>query len=170
MEIRNGYAVFWGSWPSNWEPSTFIIDKVRYNCVEQYMMAEKARLFGDEEVRAKILASPYPKAQKAFGRKVRGYNDAAWSAVRYSIVLAGTLEKYKQNAELRALLLDTGDAVFVEASPSDAIWGIGLPEDSPDATNPSKWRGQNLLGKAITEVRGLIRHAEEDDDNDAEEG
>ncbi len=45
--IKNGLALFWGDWPSNWQPSPFTLDGVVYNCVEQWMMAEKARCFGD---------------------------------------------------------------------------------------------------------------------------
>lgn len=158
LPIRDGFALFWGQWPSNWEASPMNIDGVRYNCVEQYMMAEKARVFGDEAVRAKILASPHPKAQKEFGRKVRGYVDETWAAVRYAVVLRGTVEKYRQNAHLRELLLAVPDGVrFVEASPEDRIWGIGMARSDPDATDPSKWRGQNLLGKAIDEARAVVR-------------
>lgn len=156
-EIRDGYVLFWGSWPSNWWYSPFAIDRVGYNCVEQYMMAEKARLFGDEETRAKILAARWPRTQKDLGREVRGYDDKKWSAARYKVVLKGTIEKYKQNPKLLHLLLDTGSAKFVECSPEDDLWGIGLSQDSPHATTPSKWQGQNLLGKALTSARATLK-------------
>lgn len=156
-EVRDGYVLFWGSWPSNWWYSPFTIDGVGYNCVEQYMMAEKARLFGDEETRAKILASHWPRTQKDLGREVQGYNDKKWSAARYKVVLRGTIEKYRQNPKLLKLLLDTGSAKFVECSPEDDLWGIGLSQDSPHATAPSKWRGKNLLGKTITAARAALK-------------
>jgi ribA/ribD-fused uncharacterized protein len=155
---RNGFILFWGGWPSNWEPSVFLLNGQQYNCVEQWMMAEKARTFGDEEVRAKILASPYPRAQKEFGRKVRNYDDAKWAETRYPIVLAGTMEKYRQNPKLREFLLATADTdIFVEASPHDKIWGIGLSLADPRAWNKATWLGQNLLGQAITEARTELR-------------
>lgn len=158
LPIRDGFALFLGQWPSNWEPSPMLIDDVQYNCVEQYMMAEKARTFGDESIRQKILASPSPKAQKEFGRKVRGYVEETWVDVRYSVVLRATVEKYRQNPELLRLLLAVPDDVrFVEASPYDRIWGIGMDRENPDATHPEKWLGQNLLGKAIDEARALLR-------------
>ena len=153
---KNGFLFFWGGYPSNWEPSNFAIDGVSYNCVEQYMMAEKARLFGDEEVRQKILASPYPRAQKEFGRKVRGYIDETWTAVRYDVVLRATVEKYKQNPRLLKKLLSTTET-FVEASPEDDIWGIGMLMTEQGVEDPANWKGTNLLGKAITEARELIR-------------
>jgi ribA/ribD-fused uncharacterized protein len=156
MIRKNGYIFFWGDWPSNWHMSSFVVDGVTYNCMEQFMMAEKARLFGDELVLGKILASPYPRAQKEFGRKVRGYDDARWSAARYEVVLRGTIEKYRQSPELLALLLATTE-IFVEASPEDEIWGIGMGEEDAGIEDPANWRGLNLLGKAITQARETLR-------------
>ena len=45
----------------------------------------------------------------------------------------------------------------MEASPYDAIWGIRLSASSPDARDPMKWRGKNLLGFALMEVRDELR-------------
>jgi len=49
------FVFFWSGWPSQWHPTAFIVDGVRYNCCEQFMMAEKAHVFGDEERMASIL-------------------------------------------------------------------------------------------------------------------
>lgn len=157
ITIRGGYALFWGQWPSNWQPSPFVLDGRAYNCVEQWMMASKARLFGDTETEARVMASADPSDQKRYGRGIRGYDDLRWAAVRYQIVLRGVVEKYRQNPDLRAWLLATGDLEFVEASPEDRVWGIGLRASDPRASDPKRWLGQNLLGKATTEARGIIR-------------
>ena len=154
--VRNGYLFFWGSWPSQWEPSAFLVNGVPYNCAEQFMMAEKAKLFGDEEVRTKILASPYPKAQKEFGRKVRGFDKPRWDEAAYKIVVEGNIHKYLQNDRLCKLLLATTEE-FVEASPEDPIWGIGMAVNEPGIEDPKNWKGTNLLGKAITEARTYVR-------------
>lgn len=156
MLAKGGYIFFWDGWPSNWWPSKFTVDGVAYNCMEQFMMAEKARTFCDDHVLVKIMESPYPKAQKEFGRKVRGYDDYFWSRIRRSVVLHGTLEKYRQNDDMRALLLAT-EGTFVEASPCDTVWGIGLSIDHASIEDPKKWRGQNLLGQVITEAREILQ-------------
>jgi hypothetical protein len=157
VKVRGRYAMFWGQWPSNWEDSPMEIDGVHYNCVEQWMMAEKARLFEDAATEAKIMAAESPADQKRHGRRVAGYDDARWATVRYAVVLRGTLEKYRQNPHLMKKLMATGDLELVEASPEDVVWGIGVSVDHPDAADPSKWRGQNLLGRAITEARRILR-------------
>nr|WP_296442381.1 NADAR family protein [uncultured Acetatifactor sp.] len=64
-------------------------------------------------------------------------------------MLNGNWCKFSQNPGLREFLLSTGDSIMVEASPYDSIWGIRLSADSPEAQDPMKWRGQNLLGFAL---------------------
>jgi ribA/ribD-fused uncharacterized protein len=158
----NGLCLFWTAWPSNWKFSPMLIDSVRYNCVEQYMMAMKARLFGDRDTLKKIMATQIPKEQLQLGREVKGFDPAAWSEVAYEVVLRATVEKYRQNPKLLILLQTAGDLEFVEASPVDIIWGIGLGTDNPDALDRTKWKGQNLLGKAITQAKKLIEELERD--------
>ena len=57
-------------------------------------------------------------------------------------------------------IVDTGDKILVEASPYDRIWGIGLSATHPDAKNPAKWKGENLLGKVLMDVRNELRTRE----------
>lgn len=142
---------------SQWQASAFEVDGVRYPSAEHYMMAEKARLFGDDVVLARILASPSPGAAKALGRQVRNFKDELWDAACFDIVARGNAAKFGQNEELRTYLLNTGGKVLVEASPLDRIWGVGLAEDDPGIENPAQWRGANLLGFALMKARAMVR-------------
>ena len=144
---------------SQWFPCSFAANGVTFNCAEQFMMHGKALLFGDAEVAQKILAAGHPRMHKALGRKVKNFDDAVWKRERLTIVKAGSRAKFTQNAELLAQLLATHGTVMVEASPYDRIWGIGLAATDPRALDRSTWRGQNLLGQILTELRDELATA-----------
>jgi ribA/ribD-fused uncharacterized protein len=162
------YRFFWGhharadgqlsdSVFSQFWPCTFEVDGHVYSSAEQFMMAEKARTFGDADVRSAILATHEPPQCKALGRKVRGFDEKVWDRVRVDVVVRGNLAKFGQAPDLRAYLLATGDDILVEASPRDAIWGIGLGQSNEHARDPRSWRGRNLLGFALVRVRSVLR-------------
>lgn len=138
-------------------PASFEVEGTGYHSAEQFMMAEKARLFGDEEMRIQIMETLLPGQARALGRAVRGFSDGFWQERRLGIVLQGNREKFIQNEALGAYLLGTGDDILVEASPTDTVWGIGLEGDHEDSGYPHKWKGLNLLGFALMEVRDLLR-------------
>lgn len=161
------YQFFWGHTPkkegsvdksclSQWWPCEFEVDGVKYSSAEQYMMAEKARMFEDEEICAQILLGKDPKEIKALGRKTRNFNEDTWKKYCVQIVLEGNKAKFGQNLELGKFLLQTGKRIIAEASPVDQIWGIGLSEQDQAAADPTKWQGTNLLGFVLMEVRDMI--------------
>ena len=166
---NDGFVFFWGIGDvktvqkgclSQWWPCGFEAGGVRYNCAEQYMMAMKAKTFADAEIFGKIMSTSKPKLIKSLGRQVKGFDERAWDAVKYDVVVDGNMAKFSQNPELKSFLLSTGDAKLVEASPVDRIWGVGLAEGSPLIRDKSRWEGQNLLGKALMEVRARLRNGE----------
>lgn len=142
---------------SNWYRCDFEVKGVGFNCMEQLMMFAKAKLFGDDDTAAKILAATHPRDQKALGRRVAGYVDEVWAERRVRIVVQGCYAKFSQNTALSQALLGTGDTTLVEASPYDPIWGVGLGEHDPRILDPKQWRGQNLLGIALMEVRAKLK-------------
>ncbi len=164
-DINNGavfdYELFWSGSPfSQWHHKGFTLDGVAYPTAENYMMAEKARLFGDRATLDKILAARQPKDVKQLGRQVRGFDAAIWDANKLAIVLTGNMAKVNQNIGIKECLLATYDRILVEASPYDAVWGIGLDCSHKYACNPIKWRGQNLLGFILTTIKMQIRKKE----------
>jgi len=138
---------------SQWWPCGFGVDGVEYASAEHWMMAEKARLFGDVSALERILGARTPAEAKKLGRLIKGFDDSAWDAARFEIVVAGNIAKFGQDASLREFLLGTVNRVLVEASPRDRIWGIGLAATNDDAADPRRWRGANLLGFALMEAR-----------------
>lgn len=153
---------FWGqdSILSQWFPAPFTVAGDLYWTAEHWMMAEKARLFGDSAALEKIVSTRHPGEAKRLGRSVRGYNDAQWNAVRFETVVRGNVHKFSGHLRLQLTgtgNTGTGNAVLVEASPYDRIWGIGLNATAPEAQDPRTWRGQNLLGFALMEARQRLR-------------
>lgn len=156
MRRENGFVLFWGGPFSQWYPHKMTIDGVEYNCAEQYMMAQKAITFGDDDALKAIMATDKPSKQKAFGRAVRNFNPQIWDKISRDIVFRANLEKFK-DPELKKFLFSFGNEEIVEASPYDRLWGIGLGEDDPDALDKSKWQGLNWLGEAIMRVREALK-------------
>jgi len=158
LDVENKRLFFWGSIFSQWY-KTKIVDGDAwedFSSAEQGMMYYKAKTFNDTVIMQKILSTDNARKQKEFGRKVANYDDAVWSSVRYDIVKRLNYLKFSQNPDLKIALLMLKDWEFVEASPEDKIWGIGLGENNPDIFDPEKWQGQNLLGKAIKEAQKQI--------------
>lgn len=158
---NNGYANLHKGCLSQWQKCSFEIDGVSYSSAEQYMMAEKARTFGDDETLEKILSAKLPGKIKALGREVKGFDGKKWDSIKFKVVVRGNMAKFSQNRELLSFLLGTGDATLVEASPKDSIWGVGLKEGDRDILDPDKWKGENLLGKALMEVRSKLAATKE---------
>ena len=158
---------FWGHTPnpkkmtaacfSQWYDCSFVVDGVDYHTTEQFMMAGKARLFGDMEVCQEIMVADNPADYKKLGRKIHGFDQALWDAHKYDIVVAGNIAKFGQNPALKEFLLSTGDALIAEASPYDTIWGIGLDRDTALKGTVDQWKGENLLGCVLMDVRDQLR-------------
>lgn len=154
------YLFFYGTCLSNWCPASFVIDEIEYYNSEQYMMAEKARTFGDMKMLEKILQEDDPRKVKAMGRDVANYKEAVWAECRFEKVYAGVLAKFRQNPTMKKYLLCTGNKILVEASPVDAIWGIKRGEQEHGLTNVESWRGLNLLGFLLMKVRDQLEKDE----------
>jgi ribA/ribD-fused uncharacterized protein len=161
------YLFFWGHTASDpgrvgkecfsqWYPAPFVIDAITYPTAEHFMMAAKARLFGDEKTARIALEAAHPAEAKKAGRLVKGFVESVWEEHRFGIVVAANQAKFSQSPALRDVLLATKSRVLVEASPPDRIWGIGLAATDARAGNPLEWRGLNLLGFALMAARAKI--------------
>ncbi len=151
---------------SNWHTTPRQIVEPRldtaFDSSEQAFMWVKAAFFGDEDTGRLIEQECDPRGVKALGRQIKGYNDAEWETVREGLMAYVNLLKYRQNPDFAAQLKATGDRILVEASPVDAIWGVGMSVEQaaahaqPGARDEVIWPGRNLLGKALMTVRGLL--------------
>jgi len=129
------------------------ISDVRYPTVEHYFQAMKAREFGDTEIEKKIEGTPSAKAVKALGKKVKNFIKEVWDSKRIEIMTRGVKAKFVQHPELQKQLLDTGDRIIGEADARNSFWGIGTSENTEKSGEPSKWKGQNQMGKLLMALR-----------------
>ena len=164
------YLFFWGhqvpkdgsvgkSCFSQWYEAPFTVEGIAYRTAEHFMMAGKARLFGDAATCERIVAARTPGEAKKLGRQIDNFDEAAWLDARFDLVTRGNVAKFSQNKALGAFLLGTGQQVLVEASPVDAIWGIGLAATDAATQDPRTWKGLNLLGYALMAARDELRAA-----------
>ncbi|MEO8404579.1 MAG: NADAR family protein [Chitinophagaceae bacterium] len=168
LDEKIKFIFFWGHQPtsdesisktcfSQWWIAPFEVDGITYKTAEHWMMAEKARLFNDTDILQEILNSNTAAEVKKKGRLIKGFDPVKWEQEKFELVVQGNLHKFSSDDKLKEFLLNTNDRVIVEASPVDAIWGIGLAADDPDIQNPSNWKGENLLGYALMEVRDILK-------------
>lgn len=144
---------------SQWWPCLFTVEGNTFTTAEHFMMHQKAVYFDDGEMAARINATDHPFEAKTLGRQVRGFDEARWNQVRTDIVIQGNIAKFSQNPKLLAFLIETGDAILAEASPTDLLWGTGCREEDPIALQPENWPGENLLGFALMQARDQIRQS-----------
>ncbi|CZR63957.1 uncharacterized protein PAC_13854, partial [Phialocephala subalpina] len=141
-----------------WFPSHFEDKDVEvspsFRTSEHYMIYRKAFLFGDEGVANKIMAAQTPGEAKTLGRQAGPFNQAKWDSSCDDIIERGNYIQFGQNPKLKEILLNTGDKVIVEASPSDRIWGISFDTERAER-NEADW-GTNKLGDASMRVRGKL--------------
>lgn len=156
--MNENYLFFWRGSLSQWKFSPFTQDGIRYFCMEQYMMAQKALLFNDNIIYDAIMRCDNPKQCKHHGRQVRNFDESVWNSHKYEIVRNGNYLKFTQNPNLAQELVATSPKILVEANPYDRVWSCGLTEELAKLTPPDKWPGENLLGKALTEVRDILLH------------
>jgi ribA/ribD-fused uncharacterized protein len=158
------YIYFWSEHDekygcfSQWYKSDFVEDGHIYNCCEQYMMVKKAQLFnchGDNlQILKMILIETSAKKMKSLGRKVKNFNEEKWNNWKYNIVLSANRLKFSQNDKILDTLLSTDGNIVAEASPYDNIWGIGVR--AKKGLTKSGWKGENLLGQVLMQVRSEL--------------
>lgn len=160
MRFTDKFIFFWGNNDvfSNFFYSPFKHQNILFKWSEQAIMYRKAKFFGADKIAEQILKAQTPKACKDLGRSRQiPFDNEIWEQNRERIYKEVLIDKFSSSEILRSQLMYTMGKTLVEASPFDKIWGIGLAEDHKDAENPSKWRGLNLLGKVLMEVREELK-------------
>ena len=124
---------------------------------ETGIMLCKAWKFGDHDAVNMLLEPHTPLEAKKIGRRVQGFDESAWETVVEDVARAVVRAKFSADPALKNELLATGDRAIAEASPTDAKWGIGVSARAASAQDPSQWRGRNILGRALEDIRRELR-------------
>ena len=130
-----------------WE-CRFQVDGSDYFCLEQYVMAEKARLFCDFQREKEIMAAADIEEVAALGEKIDNVLPELWRKIEHTLLLNGNYYKFMQNPELKEALLCTGNQVLIEAD---------FSESEKEKLENYLAQGENRLGLALMEVRDEIR-------------
>ena len=149
-ETGGPYASF-----SNSSKHSVDIEGVTYPTIVHYIVAMKAREIKNDDMFTKILETATPKAVKALEKKIV-LSDEVWNAKKDGIMEKAVRAKFTQYPELRSKLLETGEKQIGNADARETYWGIGTSMDTDKAKLPSKWRGQNKLGKILMELRKTL--------------
>ena len=131
-----------------------------YNSAQQAIYAEIAKSFNDQEGLQRIMLADTPDGIHYELSDVPGEpdaNEARWNDMIKRLIYDVNMLKFNQYPELAGRLLETKSASLGAYIPDDNLLGIGISLDNIQSKNPVNWTGQNLLGKALMEIRDKIR-------------
>lgn len=152
-EEENGFL-------SNLYPSEFRYMDMQFENAEQYLTYMKAHICGDEEMEEKVMQGEEPRLIRRMRRRMDQENEISqklWPEIRQEVARWGVRQKFLQNQALQEELLATNYALLAEASDANEVWAIGLPMEEYKKYKPGNWKGQNLMGKVLMDVRRELR-------------
>lgn len=157
----NAIAFFGAQSPlSNHHPAPFNFQGQRYSCSEQFLMATKAKMFEEEELAVKILATENPVEQKSLGKRVERspkFDLQTWQETGPPMMEKALLAKFEQNPRLKRALEATRGKIILEANPSDAFWGVGMSLRDRNLLVESAWiHSDNKMGLILQSVRDKL--------------
>ena len=143
---------------SNWYPAQFEYAGQQFANSEQFMMYHKVLMFHKHDLARQIMETADPARCKRIARqKFPEFDPIVWENTCRTIVKRGVRAKFSQNKDILQKLVSTGNELLAECSPFDKKWGVGIDIMDPDRTDISKWKGENLLGRVLMEVREELR-------------
>jgi hypothetical protein len=136
---------------SNHFKCNYVVKGTNYNCLEQYMMTQKAIMANDSDARERIMNSDDPVEMMKIAGNMTTLDVAQWETRCFDLMRPAAYAKFSQNISLKAKLLASGTKVLAEAS-LDPMWAIGIKLDDPDLGTKT-WKGENRLGDLLMQTR-----------------
>ena len=163
MIITDTHVYFYGGTFSNWVCDHPISVECNDGIFREFQTSEhafmyiKAETFNQPDLARLILNSGNPAYAKQLGRDIPNFDAKLWAEVSYEAMYRACLAKFTQWEDGKQDMLLCDGKIFVEASPYDRIWGIGLGLDDNRIYDETKWKGTNLLGKVLNQVLDEIK-------------
>ncbi|KHJ84345.1 hypothetical protein OESDEN_15943 [Oesophagostomum dentatum] len=133
-----------------------IIHGKRFTSTEQYYMWSKAKFCKDYSAANAILYLNDPKMIKQVGSQLENFDETRWRHFAWRVMMKAVMAKFKLDRRMRYQLFRTAGSVLVEASPHDIYWGIGLSIDDPNVADPTQWKGLNVMGEVLMQIRDVL--------------
>ncbi len=132
---------------SNFSAHGIKIQDVYWSTVEHYYQAQKFVGTKDAVIIPLIHAAETPEIAATLGRDRTRQLRPDWDVTKTTLMRSAVLKKFLTHADIREVLLSTGDQSLVENSPTDYFWGCGEEKT-----------GQNHLGRILMSVRDEVRN------------
>ena len=136
------------------------VKSVIYHCAKQALAAELAKTFKDDEGFSKIIDTQTPAEVSYSYENVKDSKNITpdeWATATKKLLYDILVAKFRQYPALLSRLLETGDAVLAYYQPKDSLLGIGISTDDVHAKSPVYWKGQNLVGSILMDIRETLR-------------
>ncbi|MCM1982789.1 NADAR family protein [Lyngbya confervoides] len=140
-KVEDPYGCF-----SNFSPHPIVVEGVHWPTSEHYYQAQKFVGTPHADRCEIIRQAATPEEAAALGRDPQVSVRPDWDEVKRDVMYRAVQTKFSEHAQIRSVLLDTGDEQIVEDSPRDWFWGWGADH-----------QGENHLGKILMEVRDACR-------------
>lgn len=136
-KVNDKYGCF-----SNFSKNPFILNGIVYQTAEHYFQSQK---FEGTELEKEIILAKTPMEAAILGRNKKNPLRNNWEEIKNNIMYDAVLGKFKQNEEIKNILLATGDSILIEATSNDYYWGEGNLKN-----------GKNMLGEILMKIRNEL--------------
>jgi ribA/ribD-fused uncharacterized protein len=143
-EVDEPYGCF-----SNFSPHGIELDGEWWSTTEHYFQAQK---FAGTPYAEQVRRAATPKQAAKIGRDRTLPLRPDWEQEKDDVMRRAVLRKFETHAQLREILLATGEEEIVENTKHDYYWGCG--QDGS---------GKNRLGSILEEVRAILRERQRTD-------
>jgi N-glycosidase YbiA len=140
-KVSDPYGCF-----SNFSLHPIEVEGLYWQTVEHYYQAQKFVCTENERLIQVIRDAKTPMEAAQIGRDRTLKLRFDWEEVKRQVMWQGVLTKFLTHTDIQVILLNTGEELIVEDSPTDYYWGCGQEKT-----------GQNQLGQILMNVRQEIR-------------